>query len=79
MDTNKKVGPVVAGLVIALIIIIGGLYFFARDLNTNKDVTPTPTTETVIDTDTNSGANTDSAAAIEADIDSQLKDIDSSF
>lgn len=77
MDSNKKIGPIVAGLVIALIVIIGGLYFFARDLNTNKDVTPTPTTTTVT-TDADVAAEND-AAVIQADLDSQASDLDYSF
>lgn len=77
MDSNKKIGPIVAGLVIALIVIIGGLYFFARDLNTNKDVTPTPA-PTTVNTSTNAAAEND-AAVIQADLDSQASDLDYSF
>jgi putative effector of murein hydrolase len=77
MDSNKKIGPIVAGLVIALIVIIGGLYFFARDLNTNKDVTPTPAPTTV--TTTADVAAENDAAVIQADLDSQASDLDYSF
>lgn len=77
MDSNKKIGPIVAGLVIALIVIIGGLYFFARDLNTNKDVTPTPA-PTSATTAADVAAEND-AAVIQADLDSQASDLDYSF
>jgi Na+-transporting methylmalonyl-CoA/oxaloacetate decarboxylase gamma subunit len=77
MDTNKKVGPIVGVLVIVLVIIIASLYFFGRKLNTENTNT-TPSTEAVVET-TSTEESTDSAAVIEADIDSQLKDIDTSF
>lgn len=78
MDTNnKKIGPIVAALVVVLVIIIASLYFFGQKLNTttpkNTQVAPTQEIET------NATTSDNSAAAINADLDLQLKDIDYSF
>jgi len=77
---NKKIGPIIGVLVIVLIIIIGALVFFGKKLNT------TPTTDTnqepaevFSNVDSTLPVTEDSSAAIEADLDAQLQDIDYSF
>lgn len=81
---NKKVGPIVGVLVIVLVIIIAAIYFFSQKLNTTP--APVENTPAVTNTDTSVQASTTSsvttsndAAAIQSDLDNQLKDIDYSF
>ncbi len=68
---NKKLGPILGVLVIALVIIIAVLYFFSQKLNTNTEVNTTETTEVT--------STSSDAAVIESDLDAQLQDIDYSF
>lgn len=74
-NENKKIGPILGLLVIILVIIIASLYFFGKKLNT------TPSTETPIETVTpvTPVSEDSSAAAIDAELDAQLEDIDYSF
>lgn len=80
---NKKVGPIVGILVIVLVVVIAALYFFSQNLNTTSgqiESAPIVTEETVVETDTTGGTSTpNDAAAIQAELDMQLKDIDYSF
>lgn len=81
---NKKIGPIIGVLVIVLIIIVAALVFFGKKLNT------TPTTDTAQNPVENTSGvveninevipqTEDNGAAIEADLDAQLQDIDYSF
>lgn len=77
---NRKIGPIIGVLVIVLVIIIAALYFFGQKLNTNPTTTevseiPVTTEQTGVQT-TNTN---DEAAAINADLDAQLQDVDYSF
>lgn len=83
---NKKIGPILGALAIVLIIIIASLIFFGKKLNTNSTTnTEQATIETPASADVTSQTGTesqgtgDSSAAINADLDLQLKDIDYSF
>ncbi len=80
---NKKIGPILGALAIVLIIIIASLIFFGKKLNTNSSTnTEQSSIETPVDatqTSTESQGIEDSSAAINADLDLQLKDIDYSF
>jgi hypothetical protein len=74
---SKKIGPIIGVLVIVLVIIIAALYFFGQRLNTTPTVNEVPVkTEPV--SQPIPVVNND-AAAINADLDAQLKDIDYSF
>jgi hypothetical protein len=81
---NKKIGPILGALAIVLIIIIASLIFFGKKLNTNStantEQASTENSSKVMDqTNTESTGVEDSSAAINADLDLQLKDIDYSF
>ena len=81
---NKKIGPILGALAIVLIIIIASLIFFGKKLNTNSSTNTVQTsTETssgvTSQTGTESQGVEDSSAAINSDLDLQLKDIDYSF
>ncbi len=80
---NKKIGPIVGVLVIVLLIIIAALYFFSQKLNTSSNTNADVIPETQMDEANNkissSTSDTNSSAAIQADLDAQLKDIDYSF
>lgn len=81
---NKKIGPILGALAIVLIIIIASLIFFGKKLNTNSSTnTEQASTETSTDVTNQTGTESqgieDSSAAINADLDLQLKDIDYSF
>ena len=80
---GKKIGPILGVLVIVLVIIIAALYFFSQNLNTKS--TPTESSPVVVEemdetsNSTSSEAIGNDAAAIQAELDMQLKDIDYSF
>ncbi len=79
---NKKIGPIVGVLVIVLVIIVAALYFFSQRLNTTTAEIKNEVSDSSVVT--NSGTTTgletsNEAAAIEADLDKQLLDIDYSF
>ena len=76
--TDRKIGPIVGALVIVLILVIAALYFFGQKLNTD---TANPVAAPASQEPQNAPATTssDSAAAIEADLDAQFRDIDYSF
>jgi hypothetical protein len=81
---NRKIGPILGALAIVLIIIIASLIFFGKKLNTNSSTNiEQTTTDASVDatsqTNTESQGIEDSSAAINADLDLQLKDIDYSF
>ncbi len=81
---NKKIGPILGALAIVLIIIIASLIFFGKKLNTNSSTNrEQPISGTPVDvtsqTGTESQETEDSSAAINSDLDLQLKDIDYSF
>ena len=81
---NKKIGPILGALAIVLIIIIASLIFFGKKLNTNSSAnTEQTSTETSTDATNQTGTESqgieDSSAAINSDLDLQLKDIDYSF
>lgn len=82
-ESNKKIGPIIGTLVIVIVIIIGALYFFGKRLdsqlpstndttipvrNDSASVIPEATNEAVVN-----------EATLDSELDSQLKDIDSSF
>jgi len=75
---NRKIGPIVGVLVIVLVIIVGALYFFSQRLNTT-DTNTTETTADMQESTTDDTTNSNGASALEADLDSQLLDIDYSF
>lgn len=75
--TEKKVGPIVGVLIIVLVLIVAALYFFGQKLNTeNAPVTSTSTSETSMSANANSAND---LATMQADLNSQLKDVDYSF
>lgn len=81
---NKKIGPIIGVLVIVLIIIVGALVFFGKKLNTTPttDTSQNPienTSGTIENINETIPPTEDSSAAIEADLDAQLQDIDYSF
>jgi hypothetical protein len=79
INQERKMGPIIAVLIIVLVLIIASLFYFGKNLNTRSvedytavdDVVPARNDEAL-------SASTDSAV-LEADLDAQLKDIDSSF
>ncbi len=78
INPERKIGSIIAVLIIVLILIIVSLFYFGKNLNTKStdtyngdDVIPARNEE-VLSTSTDS-------AVLEADLDAQLKDIDSSF
>jgi hypothetical protein len=74
---NRKIGPIVGVLVIVLVIIIAGIYFFGKRLNTVNTIDDVPTTIEVPQQQAlieNSDIST-----INTDLNEQLKDIDYSF
>lgn len=77
---EKKIGPILGVLVIVLAIIVAVLYFFTGKIN---NVTPAQDTTTTsseqISTTTKTDEDVSDEKTIEADLDSQLKDIDYSF
>lgn len=85
--TEKKVGPIVGALIIVLILIIAALYFFGQKLNTEsvpQDNTSAQTTS--LNTQTRaqetmaaSASQADDIASLQADLNSQLQDVDYSF
>ena len=81
---DKKIGPILGALAIVLIIIIASLVFFGKKLNTNsstniEQATTDASADVTSQTGTESQSTEDSSAAIEADLDLQLQDIDYSF
>lgn len=85
MKQEKKIGPVIATLVIIIIIVIGGLYFFGKKLDT-KSVDDTPVINQIDNTSNVSSVQpavqvdkTVDEATLNADLDTQLNGIDSSF
>ena len=81
---EKKIGPIVAILIIVLVLIIAGLYFFGQKLNTSynttSDQTLTPAVQTPpasqVSYDQRSVANVSDIKALENDIDAQLQEVD---
>ena len=82
--TEKKVGPIVGALIIVLILIVAALYFFGQKLNTEtpaqdttsmQSVSPTPESTTVA----NASSSSDDIASMQADLNSQLQNVDYSF
>ncbi len=83
-QTEKKVGPIVGVLIIVLVLIVAALYFFGQKLNTDtpardntqamQSTSPLPS-----ETMTASAAQADDTAALEAELEAQLKDVDYSF
>lgn len=82
--TEKKVGPIVGVLIIVLILIVAALYFFGQKLNTDngtQETTVNTTTQEPVQSNT-LAANASSAndiASMQADLNSQLQDVDYSF
>ncbi len=84
---ERKIGPIIGTLIIVILIIIAALYFFGRRLD-NKQQYNSQQLQGIEDrsiparndasADTTNTSNVDNAA-LEAELDSQLKDIDSSF
>jgi uncharacterized protein YpmB len=68
---GNKIGPIIGALVIIILVVVAAIYFFGRNLN--SDTTPVQE-QTVETTDTENGA-----AAIEAELDAELENIDYSF
>ncbi|HEY4494718.1 MAG TPA: hypothetical protein VJC02_01285 [Candidatus Paceibacterota bacterium] len=82
---EKKVGPIVGALIIILVLIIAGLYFFGQKLNTQNPVEEASTESAVITdesealTATATASQSDDITTLEADLDNELKDIEYSF
>ena len=82
---EKKIGPIVGVLIIVLVLVVAALYFFAQKLNTES--VPAQTTAAVQQSTTpipgeTMAANVSSAddiSAMQADLNSELKDVDYSF
>ena len=81
---EKKVGPIVGALIIVLILIVAALYFFGQKLNTEtpvqdttsmQSVSPSPETANVA----NASSSLDDIASMQADLNSQLQNVDYSF
>lgn len=76
-QSEKKVGPIAGVLIIILVLIIAALYFFGQKLNI--DSTPTDTAQTQDSSMTANAGSADDVATLQADLNSQLKDVDYSF
>jgi len=68
---GNKIGPIIGALVIILLVIIAAIYFFGRNLNSDTAPVEEPAVETV--------ATDNGAAAIEAELNAELENIDYSF
>jgi|GEM_PF-3084482 len=78
--TEKKVGPIVGALIIVLILIIGALYFFGQKLNTDSvPVESTSAQGTQDNSMTASASDAEDIAALQADLNAQLANVDYSF
>lgn len=81
---ERKLGPIIGVLVIVIVLIIAGLYFFGKKLNTEAPIdTQTETmasdqTSAAV-TSTSSTSSNDDVDSISADLDAQLQDVDYSF
>ncbi|MEK7641812.1 MAG: hypothetical protein AAB365_02350 [Patescibacteria group bacterium] len=74
---SKKIGPIVAVLVIVLILIIGALYIFASRMNTQpmlEGTNDTATTQESVQPVTN---DSDEVSSIEADLNGSIDGLDS--
>ncbi len=88
--TEKKVGPIAGVLIIVLVLVIAALYFFGQKLNTESvpaTTVPAATKETSMNTPTTNASQSmtatasqpDDVASLQADLNSQLQDVDYSF
>lgn len=84
---EKKVGPIVGVMIIVLILIIAGLYFFGQKLNDAKPIglppeqqasvnTVRPVDSSVAVADT---AQADDITSLQSDLSVQMQDVDYSF
>jgi uncharacterized protein YxeA len=83
---EKKIGPIIGTLIIVILIIIGALYFFGKRLDNKQQYDSQklqglenryiPARNDTVNTDTSTSVD---ESTLESDLDSQLKDIDSSF
>ena len=83
-QTEKKVGPIAGALIIVLILIIAALYFFGQKLNTEsipQQSTSALQSPAAVPTDAMSAnaSSSNDVASLQADLNSQLKDVDYSF
>lgn len=76
---QKKIGPVIGILAVVIILIVSALYIFGTKLNTKPAVNVEPVVQETNTTNTASVSSSIDNSAIQADLDSQLKDIDYSF
>ncbi len=87
--TEKKVGPIVGVLIIVLILIIAGLYYFGKNLNTQptagqqktpeEQVTPAVTNSQNSAVIAASATGADDVTSLEADLKGELSNIEYSF
>lgn len=75
---DRKIGPIIGVLIIVLVLIIAALYFFGQKLNTTNTEQPAALQTTNTENSASASSST-SDAALKADLDAQLKDIDYSF
>lgn len=78
MKEDRKIGPIIGALVVVVLLIIVALYFFGQRLN-SQSAPQQPVIDTTNSTNVVNSVPVDENAALQQDLDSQLKDIDSSF
>ena len=79
METNgqKSYGAVVASIIIILVLIVGGLYFWGKTLNEKPTVQNIVATSTVVEATTSEVTNDDvNSLKSDLNLDKDLKDID---
>lgn len=62
-ESSKSYGAIVASVIIILILVVGGLYFWGKTLSERQQVPPTPQEQT-----TNAGATNDSVSSLDTDL-----------
>ena len=77
---EKKIGPIIGALVIILVIIIVALFLFGKRLNNNSvQQTQIPESEVPLRNEAGIMSTDEENTILQADLEAQLKDIDSSF
>ena len=80
--SQKKVGPIIGALIIILVLVIAGLYFFGQKLNKENPQIQSTVTDTSDNTAGSIEAKVmyvDNEQTIQTDLDKELQDIDYSF
>lgn len=76
MKPEKKVGPIIATLIVVLVVVIAALYFFASRMNQNGSI-KAPSAPSQNAAVNNSTANTETdLSSLEAELNSATVDLD---